>query len=569
VPNELPAMEYRAVAAGSIVRADGVVADARFPGEPLTIPARTRATLLLDRKALVAAFPRLRFSGGKGARIHMAYQEALVEGRFTKGNRNEIEGKRLLGLADEVLPDGGSARVFEPLWWRTWRFLELRVETAEAALTLDGLEAFATGYPFEERGRFDARSEELERIWDVGWRTARLCAHETYVDCPYYEQLQYVGDTRIQALISYVVAGDDRLARQAIAAFERSRRADGLTSSRYPAAEPQYIPPFSLLWVGTVHDFWRYRDDPAFVRAQLPGTRSVLEFFLDRRRDDGLLQRLPFWNFVDWSPDFASGVPPMQADGGSTAVALQLVNALREAADLEEALGDPRRAGDYREAADATAAAVRRLCWSAERRLVADSPDGDRFSQQSNILAILADALPEGEADAVLGQLLREPMAAGGPDRSMAEPSYYFRFYLTRALEKLGRGDQYLMLLEPWREMLDLGLTTWAETPTPDTRSDCHAWSSHPNYDLVNLVAGIKPAEPGFRSVRIEPNLGGLLRLEASLPHPRGDITVSYDHEDGRLLARVGLPDGVPGELVARGRRFPLAAGTDNRVVVE
>jgi hypothetical protein len=55
---------------------------------------------------------------------------------------------------------------------------------------IDRLEAFATGYPFAEKGRFDAGDPMLARVWDVGWRTARLCADETYMDCPYCEQLQ-------------------------------------------------------------------------------------------------------------------------------------------------------------------------------------------------------------------------------------------------------------------------------------------------------------------------------------------------------------------------------------------
>ena len=54
------------------------------------------------------------------------------------------------------------------------------------------------------------------------------------MDTPYWEQLQYIGDTRIQALISYAVAGDDRLARQALEAFHNSLMPDGLTQSRYP-----------------------------------------------------------------------------------------------------------------------------------------------------------------------------------------------------------------------------------------------------------------------------------------------------------------------------------------------
>src|SRR4026207_1181878 len=50
-------------------------------------------------------------------------------------------------------------------------------------------------------------------LWQMDWRGARLCAWETYFDTPYYEQLQYVGDTRVQALIPLYMSGDDRLGR--------------------------------------------------------------------------------------------------------------------------------------------------------------------------------------------------------------------------------------------------------------------------------------------------------------------------------------------------------------------
>ena len=64
---------------------------------------------------------------------------------------------------------------------------------------------------------------------------------------------------------------------------------------------------------------------------------------------------------------------------------------------------------------------------------------------------------------------------------------------------------RYVERLEPWRGMLAMGLTTVPETPEP-TRSDSHAWSAHPNYGLLATVLGVRPAEPGFRSVRIAPH---------------------------------------------------------------
>ena len=124
-------------------------------------------------------------------------------------------------------------------------------------MTIDDLRGVFTGYPFVRKARFDAGRPELEKILDVGWRTARLCAHETYMDCPYYEQLQYVGDTRIQAMVSLYMSGDARLMRNAINQINSSRTPEGATFSRAPSSLPQYIPPFSLWWIGMVHDYWR------------------------------------------------------------------------------------------------------------------------------------------------------------------------------------------------------------------------------------------------------------------------------------------------------------------------
>jgi hypothetical protein len=107
-----------------------------------------------------------------------------------KGNRNETEGKQFIGYRDEFVTDGQARRTFQPLWWRTYRYLQLEIETKDEPLTIDGLAATAVSYPFERRAKFESDAPELNRILDVGWRTARLCAHETYMDCPYYEQLQ-------------------------------------------------------------------------------------------------------------------------------------------------------------------------------------------------------------------------------------------------------------------------------------------------------------------------------------------------------------------------------------------
>jgi hypothetical protein len=108
--------------------------------------------------------------------------------------------------------------------------------------------------------------------------------------------------------------------------------------------------------------------------------------------------------------------------------------------------------------------------------------------------------------------------------------------------------------------MLALGLTTWAEMPEPG-RSDCHAWSAHPNFDLLATVAGIESAK-----VNIQPHLGALKQLNASLPHPQGDITVAYRREGEHLKADVTLPGRLTGSFVWKGKTVSLHPGAQQLV---
>src|SRR5947209_8439247 len=81
----------------------------------------------------------------------------------------------------------------------------------------------------------------------------------------------------------------------------------------------------------------------------------------------------PVWPFVDWGKDFESGDPPQDEDGGSSVITLQFVEALRYAADLEQALGDTGLATKYRAAADRAAQGVLKLCWF-QNGLLVDTP---------------------------------------------------------------------------------------------------------------------------------------------------------------------------------------------------
>jgi hypothetical protein len=559
VPDELPHMEYEATSAGDVVRS-GVPELRQFPGSAVSVPAGSHVHILLDRKTLTTAYPQLTVSGGKGAHIVLTYSEALYDKDLHKGDRDEVGDRKVLGLTDSFLPDGGPHRTFEPLWWRTWRYLDLDIQTGAEPLSLESLAAQFTAYPFEERATFNANDPDLAKIWEISWRTARDDAHETYMDTPYYEQLQYVGDTRIQALISYAVAGDDRLARQALRAFNDSRIPEGITRSRYPSSLPQSIPTFSLIYVDMLHDYWMYRpDDHGFARGLVPGTRGILDWFAGYEQPDGLLHEVPWWSFIDWVSE-NQVIPTYDKNGESCMSTLEYLGSLNDAADLEQSLGDPVLATRYHSHAAHVRSGIYDKCWSAARGLLAETPEQKLFSQQANILGVLYDVIPKVRQQEVLHKLLT--IDPGTTPDGVLSASYYFRFYLARALDHAGMADAYLDSIGPWRKLLALHFSTWPEVPG-DTRSDSHAWSAHPIYDFLTLVAGIEPASPGFATVRIAPHLGSLPSLSATYPHPQGEIKVDYHRQGPSLNATITLPGSLTGSFVFNGKSWPLHPGVN------
>ncbi len=558
-PRTIPQMEDKLQRIDKVRRTEGIDINSIFfdGSRKLTIPANTKAIILFDQTFLTTAYPVLSVSGGKDSQIILVYSEALFDSRMQKGNRDEIEGRKIYGYVDIFMPDG-SNRLFRTLWFRTWRYLQLDIQTKDEALTINDLYGRFTAYPFKENASFGSSDSSLKNIWDVGWRTARLCANETYFDCPYYEQLQYVGDTRIQALISLYVSGDDRLMRNAITAFDDSRISEGLTKSRYPNSSMHIIPPYSLLWIAMVHDYWMHRDDSGFVKSFLPGIESVLNWHEKYINENGMLGAMPWWNFVDWSWLWDSrleigGVPPYDKLGQSSILTLQYVYALNYAAQLEESFGRKYFADRYRQQAESLKKSTYKLCWDEKRGLLADTPDKKTFSQHANILAVLVDLVPSIEQKKLMVKVVSE--------KGLTQCTFYFRFYLVRAMKKAGLGDRYIEMLQPWREMLKTGLTTFAENPEP-TRSDCHAWSASPNYDLLATVCGIEPAEPGFKIVKIEPHLGPLNWVEGKMPHPFGEISVRFERAGkAGVKADITLPPGLEGKFFWNGKSIDLKPG--------
>jgi hypothetical protein len=185
---------------------------------------------------------------------------------------------------------------------------------------------------------------------------------------------------------------------------------------------------------------------------------------------------------------------------------------------------------------------------------MADNAAHTEFSEHAQCLALLSDTLTGDQAKRCFEQLLTVP--------DLKRTTIYFSFYLLETYQKFGRGDLIVQRMSFWKDLVKQGLKTPVEMPG-NTRSDCHAWGSHPLFHLHASVAGVRPASPGFRTVRIAPQPGGLPKIVSRTPHPDGSIDLDLTFADGHCRGSAQLPTAITGVFVWRSHEQKLASGAN------
>lgn len=507
----------------------------------------------LDAGELTTGYPFLEIRGGRDAQVNLLYSECYEEPPVTKGKRNknirdDQNQGMLIGEKDSYTVAGWDGQEnpgperYEPFSFRTFRFVRVEIAAGEQPLEIVRFNYRETGYPLEVISHFQSSDASLSPLWDISINTLKRCMHETYEDCPYYEQMQYTMDTRLQALFTYSVSGDDRLARRALFDFHSSKLPNGMLQSRYPSVYPQVIPGFSIYWILMLHDHYSYFADLPLVRTYLPTVDGVLGWFETQLTPEGLVGRMPdhYWSFVDWVEDWRDhrGVPLAHKSGPLTVYGFLYIVGLQAAAQLNREAGRTSTADEYDSRAHTLKQAIKKGCWSEAEGLFRDGPAVEQYSQHAQIWAVLSETV-EGEA---ANQLMDRMLA----HTSLSKVSYAMAFYLFRALSKTGKYNKSFPLWDVWRQLADLKLTTWVEDPVSQ-RSDCHGWGAVPLYEFTTEILGVKSDGFGFRKLLIAPQLGELSWAKGNVATPSGLVQVEWERlQDGLFRIFVCSPKGTP-----------------------
>ena len=523
--------------------------------QSILIPPNAKVSVEISAGVERTAYLHLALEQGAKAQISILQSEGYVLGGErgdlkvpVKGNREDYKAGFLAGFTDHYICAGfgtkESPEVYEPFWFRTFRFIRFEMKTYEEPLVLRNFTYTETGYSLNVQTKADASDERFKKIWEISERTLRCCMHETYEDCPFYEQLQYAMDIRAQILYTYAISADDRLARKCMEDFRGSQRYDGLLNCAAPRYDASVIPGFSIYYILMLYDHMMYFGDKELLENHMPTVEGILQFFHRNRNSKGYVEKIGglngkarFWSFIDWVVEWenTTGIPPAVLKGPVTMESLLYILGLQKAAKIAEYLDRKEQSALLMQRAEQVQEAVRTFC-TGKDGMLQDGPGIEEYSQHTQVFAVLTDTVAGEQAKENLRKTILYK-------EKYSQCSVAMVYYLFRALEKTGMYELTESYWNIWQRMIDKYTTTCVEDEVQE-RSECHAWGALILYELPSVILGIRPSAPGYEKMEVKPVPGYLKSARGQVITPKGMVNVEWYRENKEIHIKLETSEG-------------------------
>ena len=446
----------------------------------------------------------------------------------------------------------GRTDLIEFYDYRGFRYIEILNAPSPPEVWVD-----VRHHPFNPAAsRFHSSDELLNRIWEMCKRGVQMGCQETVVDCPTREKGQYTGDTYMVLLSQLLLTADPTLAKKAIKDFQLSQHFDEGMLAVAPGGYRQGLAEWSLLWPAMLKYYYQMTGDKDFVREMIEAKAfdKLLGYFAQMESENGLLTGVDKkkWVLIDWPANLRGGYDYERTKNGeNTVVNAYYYRALRDCAALMRAVGYDGSV--YETKAERLRRSFTRRLLDPQTGLFRDGADSQHCSLHANCLSLYCGLVPEENVDNVIELLRRKRLDCG----------LFTAGFIIEGCYRAGDGELAYELItsrdkHSWYEMLKAGATTPLEAWAPELKwntSWCHPAGSMPIYLITRYLLGLEPAEPGWKAVRVCPQIPKKLdNIELTFPIPTGSVTAKYDRSSGYQLT---VPAGTR-VVVAAPERLPV-----------
>lgn len=500
-------------------------------------------SLTLDFGKEVFGYPFLEFSANKGTTVDVCYGEVLTAD-------NRVAGAVFGNYADRFISKSGANR-HQLFSKRAFRYMQVDITRITGEVQLRKTGVYFSTFPVQYRGKFRCSDETLNRTWTTGAYTVQLNMDDLYTDCPTRERAQWVGDCFLASLTNYYAFGDNRLIRHYLKQIAHSMQQDGMVAALAPSSYNNVIPAYGLFWILTIYNYYLYVGDILLVKELFPDVMRVVNWFLSRETELGLLNLEPprTAGVYNW-------ISTADTRGYSTALNALYQQVLKVSGKLALLVSDETLSAFYHLRAQRVRNAINQVLWSEKKECYYDNcfngKHADRFTETTNAMAVVFDVLEKGRQKRLMQRILRAKSMFESP------PGTLFSSFTLEALFKCGLHKEALELIEKlWGQEIEKGATTFKEHwywKGGGLTSQCHGWGSAPTVMLSKYLLGVVPTEGGFRKFLIQPAFSGLPFVEGIVPTPNGDIEVEWQLDDRHIALSFTIPKGLCADLAMDSR---------------
>jgi len=511
----------------------------RWRAEPVVAKQKESGRFFYDFGQELVGHTRIAVKGEPGHIITVWHGEELSAPETVRHNM-----RCNCDYVDRITLSGRSD-IIEFYDYRAFRYVEILDAPAEPLVWVD-----VRHYPFDtDAAVLESSDEQLNSIWRICVEGVRMGCQSIFTDCPSREKGQYMGDVYMTALSQLLLTADPRLTRRAIRDFQLSQRFDDGMLCVAPGGFRQELAEWSLLWPVTLAYYHQVTGDDALVKEMVDkgALDKLYGWFAELESDRGLLTGVDKrkWVLVDW-PDNLRGGYDYEAtkNDENTVINAFYYRSLRAGADLMRVAG--RLGDDYDARADRVRDAAVRYLVDANRGLFRDGANSDNCSLHASGYPLCFGLVPESNVLRVI-DLLRERRLDCG---IFGAPYFVEGCYKAREHElaydlMIASRDE-----RSWHQMVASGATTTMEAWGPDQKwntSWCHPAGATPVYLLITYMMGLQPTEPGWKTVRVDPQFpGGLDWVSLQFPTVAGSVAARYERGNEYRLV---VPKGVRVEL--------------------
>lgn len=377
-------------------------------------------------------------------------------------------------------------------------------------------------YPVCEQIKLQTSDRLLNKIYDVGVKTLKLCMFEHYEDCPQREQSLYPMDSRNQMLAGYYAFGETAMPKASLSLLAEGQLECGLLEVTAPSKCERTIPSFSLIWITAVKEYVLFSGNTDFIKDMLPVAQKILRFFKFDDKKNLVLRptEYRYWNFYEWNTGLSNWDEDKTVKYDALLNAFYMM-ALNDYAQLCDWVANNKEAQWARQIWKKISNDFHDTFYCVDMGAYCSYIDANElhFSQLTQALAVLCGAVPKEYLDKIRERVLSEELIGTSLSHSI--------FKYDALLQEKKYIEAVLNDIEKlWGHMLYNGATSFWETIKGangflGAASLCHGWSAVPVYILWRYVMGIFPKTPGFHAVETNP-YSNKIRAEGIIKTPNG-----------------------------------------------